>query len=224
MDSNKFSRNRKSKSLEAYYSLDEYQLIWILHIFKKIFRARSRYSTPKSSLNVWSKITSEHIQAVKEFVEAGQNQRINVSQVSQYLERNDNLKQLSFFSIRKILKQFLQFRYKILHEVHPKTFWPNSINQFFESAYIQVWLEAEGVELVYIDEFSFILGSRPSEAGSKEDSMGFSKKLTEDTSASCAVAFSRKVIYGVAGSRGTLDSEHFIRFLQNLIFTLKEKF
>ena len=71
------------------------------------------------------------------------------------MELDKSLKKLSFFSIRKVLKNILNFRYKTLHETHPKTFMDGNIRQFYDTAYLQLKLEADGFEVNYIDEFSF---------------------------------------------------------------------
>ena len=138
--------------------------------------------------------------------------------------KNKGLESISSYSIRKILKEFLNYRYKTLHEVHPKTFDSENIRQFFESAYLQVLLERDGVEWIYVDEFSFSTRKQNYKGWVKRGKHGFLKKDVEDWSISCVVAFSWNAIYGVAGSKGTLDSTHFIRFLQNLSYTLWSKF
>ena len=59
------------------------------------------------------------------------------------------------YSIRKILNQLLNYMYKTLYEIHPKTFEHNDIRLLFKSAYFQIMQELDGVELIHIDEFSF---------------------------------------------------------------------
>ena len=75
--------------------------------------------------------------------------------MKKFLELTKSLKKFSSFNIRKILKNIMDFKYKTLHETHPKTFMDENIRQFYESAYFQLKLEADGFEVIYIDEFSF---------------------------------------------------------------------
>ena len=140
------------------------------------------------------------------------------------MELNKSLKKFSSFNIRKILKNILDFKYKMLHETHPKTFMDENIRQFYESAYLQLKLEAGGFEVIYIDEFSFNTRKQKYKGWVRKGKHGFLKKIDDDISISCVVAFSRKAIYGIAGSKGALNSQHFIQFLQNLHLTLRFKF
>ena len=78
-----------------------------------------------------------------------------------------------------------------------KHFLPDKISQFFESAYLQVRLEAEGVELVHIDDFSFNTRKQTFRGWVKKGQNWILNQLTEDTSVSCADSFPRKPIYGV---------------------------
>ena len=71
------------------------------------------------------------------------------------MEPYQDLKNFRLYSMKKILKIFLNYRYKILHGIHPKTFGRHNIRQFFETAYLQTLLALDGIELIYIDEFSF---------------------------------------------------------------------
>ena len=54
-----------------------------------------------------------------------------------------------------MLKEFLNYMYKTLHEIHPYTFGHDDIRLLFKSAYFQTIQELDEIELIYIDEFSF---------------------------------------------------------------------
>ena len=71
------------------------------------------------------------------------------------MELYQDLKNFRLYSMKKILKLFLFYRYKILHGIHPKTFGRHNIRQSFESAFLQTLLVLDGIELICIDEFSF---------------------------------------------------------------------
>ena len=55
-----------------------------------------------------------------------------------------------------MLKVFLNYRYKTLHEIHPETFGHDDIRLFFKSAYFQIILELDEIELIYINEFFWL--------------------------------------------------------------------
>ena len=67
---------------------------------------------------------------------------------------NQDLKKISIFSVKKIFKKFLHYKYKKLQETHPKTFGNENIRQIFESVYLKILLELELIEPENVDEFS----------------------------------------------------------------------
>ena len=167
-----------SKSLLAYFDIYENCLSQNLAQYNRIKKKITNTNTRKSSLDLWRKITRGHVTSVQDYLNNNQNAKVTVNQIKKFLELDKSLKKFSSFSIRKILKNILDFRYKTLHETHPKTFMDGNIRQFYESAYLQLKLEADGFEVIYIDEFSFKHESKNTKDGLERENMDFWKRLS----------------------------------------------
>ena len=69
-------------------------------------------------------------------------------------ERYSNLETISDWSVRNILKTNFRYSYLKLSLIKLKSFMPNQIRKFIESALVQVMLIEKDYELIYLNEFS----------------------------------------------------------------------
>ena len=125
------------------------------------------------------------------------------------------LTKLSDWSIWKILKENLRFIYKRLCLIQLKLFRPEYTRMFFESALLQIVLEDEGYELLYVDEFSINFRSRSNYGWGPIGDGGFLKAHEERFSMSFMVGFSCRGIYGVIETTESHIFESFIFFISN---------
>ena len=89
---------------------------------------------------------------------------------------------------------------------------------------MQVLFERDGVGWIYVDTFSLSTRKQNHNRLVKSGKYKFKKRVLRFDKQIAVFAFSRKAIYGVAGSKDTLDSTHFIKFLQNPTNKLSNKF
>ena len=121
------------------------------------------------------KIARGHVTFVQEYLNNNQNDKVTVKQIKKYMEINKSLKKFSSFNIRKILKNILDFRYKTLHETHTKTFMDENIRQFYDSAYLQLKLEADGFEVITLMNFPSTHESKNTKDGLERENWIFEK-------------------------------------------------
>ena len=124
----------------------------------KTYRKR-RAAEAKASLmmkrRTSRRISQAHAESVSEFLKTKRLWRVTVKHIMTYIESSTNLSKLSSFSIRKILRQSLNYSYKKFDILCSISLKQDYIRKFCESSAIQNRLEWKGIELINIDEFSF---------------------------------------------------------------------
>ena len=105
--------------LLVYFNLDENRLNQLLINYNEIIKGK--YSKPVSrlSLDARSKISHEYINSVDKYLENSHNRRVIISQIKRFMELYQDLKNFRLYNMKKILKIFFNYRYKILHGIHP---------------------------------------------------------------------------------------------------------
>ena len=88
-----------------------------------------------------------------------------------------------------------------------------NIRKFHEAALVQLKLEEEGVEQVYIDEFSASSRYNKHYGWAKVGEKGYVKMSYDSFSMFFIVAFSRTNFYGIQGSKNAMVSENVLSFL-----------
>ena len=196
----------------------------IRHIVKT-YRKR-RAAEAKASLMMKRRtprrISQAHVESVSEFLKTKRLWRVTVKDIMTYIESSTNLSKLSSFSIRKILSQSLNYSYKKVDKLCNISLKQDNIRKFCESAAIQIRLEWKGIELIYIDEFSFNSRQNKFYNWSERGKKAFIETDIRSFTMSFMLGFSKKYFYGIMGTTGTGDSLMFINFINDLVLTRSE--
>ena len=101
-----------------------------------------------------------------------------------------------------------------------------SINKrkLFESAILQVKLESDGQELIYIDEFSLSSRYNNFYGWSKRGEQGYIKTNYESFSMYFVIAFSSSHLYGIKGLSNQMNSNYICNFIKEMIKTRRNLF
>lgn len=139
-----------------------------------------------------------------------------VSKIKTYLENTEMMESISGWSIRKILKTHLGYRFKSISTLARNSFTKDNIRKLYESVMLQTSLEALKYELVFIDEFSLSTRYNKHFSWAKKGQKGYTKINYDNFSMFFAAAFSSKSFYGVLGTTKPMNSTIFIKFLSQL--------
>ena len=110
----------------------------------------------------------------------------------------------------------LRLSYKTLEKKHPTSTRPENWRKFFESAWVQSILEKQGVELIYLDEFSINTRHLIYKGWSSVGHKGYISVNLEEFSMSFIWALSKERVYGIVSCPGSIDHtvvRHFIKLL-----------
>ena len=77
-----------------------------------------------------------------------------IRDIRRHLVAEANMEAISRSSIMRILKQKLRYSYKKLCKLKKVSTQPQNIRKFFESAILQLRLEQDGYEIIYLDQFA----------------------------------------------------------------------
>ena len=110
---------------------------------------RSTVSMNKRKLQV------EHIAQIENFLEEKKDAAITIKMIKEHLINNfPDLWKISDFTIRSALKKDMKYSYKKLSKRKQITKMDDRVRLHYESIAIQIWLEDQGIELIYLDEFT----------------------------------------------------------------------
>ena len=131
--------------------------------------------------------------------------------MKEYPEEN-----LSSSKIRRLLKSELKMVFKSLDKVEAKMCSIENISKFYESAGIQILLEKDEWELIYVDEFRVDTRKHVHRGWARRGEKGLLKTDQSGIALNIVVAFSRLRMYGIMINKNANDSLSFIYFLQQL--------
>ena len=113
------------------------------------------------------------------------------------------------------LKTKLKYSYKKNSLIKLKSFMPNQIRKFIESALVQAIL-IKNYELIFLDEFSVNYWQKSVDIWVPIGSSGFQQSHNESFWISFMIGLSIKRIYELFGSKSTHDHKSFITFISNV--------
>ena len=101
------------------------------------------------------KLHDEHITEVKNYLQEKKGAVITIKMVKEHLiDTFPSLSKISDFNVRRFLKKDMRYSYKKLSKKKPITKRQDRVRLYYESVAIQIWLEDQGIELIYWDEFT----------------------------------------------------------------------
>ena len=116
------------------------------------------------------------------------------------------------------MKQHWNLSYKQLESRHAYSKTSENNRKFFGSAAIQYRLLNEGVELIFLDEFSVNPRHMKHREWTIKGHKGYIRMNSEGFSMSFIVALSNKRIYGIMGWRDAVDHSVVRYFISGLLF------
>ena len=127
------------------------------------------------------------------------------------------VKPISDTTVRRWMKRDLRMSFKKLERKNLNMFTPHKIRSFFESAAIQLKLEELRVEQIYIDEFSVNARHSNLYGWSKRGEKGHLRLHSDNFTMSFVVAVSSLAVYGVMGTKKTMNAELIEYFIREML-------
>ena len=124
---------------------------------------------------------------------------------------------ISSTSIKRILKEKLNYSFKRISTLEHNSVRPFNIRKFFESAILQIKLEENIFELIFIDEFSLSSKHNKLYGWSKVEQKGYVLTHSDSFSMFFVVAFSGRSIYGIKGVSKAMNAAYFISFVNQVL-------
>ena len=132
------------------------------------------------------------------------------------VKEHPELRPVSASTLGRIMKNEIKYSYKKSELSNPRWFTYEMIRSFFESAAILMKLETEGIEVIYIDEFSLSSKKIGFHGWSKRGCKSYLRHFDQSFTMSFVVALYKERIYGIMGKDGTGNSETIKIFLKEL--------
>ena len=163
------------------------------------------------------KLDQQELFAIQDLVNLHRGNAIKLASVRAHLIRNfPNAKIPCLSTIGRYMRTQLKLSYKTLEKKRTTSTRPKNWRKFFESAWVQSILENQGVELIYLDEFSINTRHLKYEGWSSVGYKGYISVNLEEFSMSFIWALSKEQVYGIMGFPGSIDHtvvRHFIKLL-----------
>ena len=144
--------------------------------------------------------------------------RPTVKEIRNHLISKENMDSISSTSIKRILKEKLNYSFKRISTLEHNSARPFNIRKFFESAILQIKLEENNFELIFIDEFSLSSKHNKLYGWSKVGQKGYVLTHYDSFSMFFVVAFSERGIYGIKGASKIMNAAYssvsWIKFLK----------
>ena len=125
-------------------------------------------------------------------------------------------------TIRSYMKMYCNLSYKQLEGKHVYSMSPENSRKFFESEAIQQKLLNEGVELIFLDEFSLNTRHMRYREWTIKEHKGYTKIDSSRFSMSFTVALSSKRIYCIMGW-GEAINHSVVRYFITCLLCLRNK-
>ena len=130
-------------------------------------------------------------------MESQQGNRPTVKQIRNHLVKYENMDSIGDTSIKRILKQKLWYSLKRVSTIEHNSIKPINVRKFFESEILQVKLEENDYELIFIEEFSLSSKYHKHYGWSKIGEKGYLQTLYDSFNMFFVIAFSQRCIYGI---------------------------
>ena len=180
---------------------------------------RSTVSMNKRKLQV------EHIAQIENFLEEKKGAAITIKMIKEHLINNfPDLWKISDFTIRSALKKDMKYSYKKLSKRKQITKMDDRVRLYYESIAIQIWLEDQGIELIYWDEFTVSTRNYTYYGWAPQNSRGFLYSFNDEAKFNILIGFSGLRFYGVIVSNENTDKYLVIRFLRRLIEVRRNRY
>ena len=143
------------KSIAAVTKLRIEEIRSITNKFKVALKtSRSKEQEEKYKNERWQK--ERDIEDISEAVEILRGKKFGVSTIRDYVnKKRDGGDKVSFYRVRGVMKNELGLTYKRANITNKVMMQPERQRKFFESSMLQLYLEEEKAELIFIDEASW---------------------------------------------------------------------
>lgn len=164
------------------------------------------------------KVSKEHIDCVKDYLEAHRGKIITIKQIQSHLRESwPQLPQVSVSTVRRVVKTQLGYNFKRMNSAPPISMKPDNISKYFKAAITQEHLESKGYEIVYIDECSMGNRNKNLYGWAPVGHRGYVTEFSRSLSFHLMIAISKDRFYGVMGSHAYPNSNMFRKFIQELV-------
>ena len=165
------------------------------------------------------KLQREHIELIRKFVSNQTYNSIKRSTVRTHLyDRHPGTPEVTLSTLGRCMKQDWGLSYKKLSKIHVSGVSHENVRRYFESAIIQCRLSSQGVELIFLDEFSVSNRHWLHRGWTFKGQKGYIHPPTENFSMSFIIALSANRVYGIMGTDETVNYKvvrHFITWVLN---------
>ena len=168
------------------------------------------------------RIRPHHIHWIKEFWERFQDKRITWSLIrKELLESFSDVRRVSLVTIAWWLKTWLRMPYRRLESKPAPAFRTEIIRKLFESAWLQMNLEQNRIENIFIDKFKFSSKHCRFRGWAPRWKKGFVKSHSDNLHANFVVALSKRKIYGIMASEVAFNVVMFQRFVEEMLYMFR---
>ena len=150
-------------------------------------------------------------------MESQQGNRPTVKQIRNHLVKSENMDSIGDTSIKMIFKKKLWYSFKRMSTIEHNSIKPINVRKFFESAILQVKLEENDYELIFIDEFSMSSKYHKHYGWSKIGDKGYLLTHYDSFNMFFVIAFSQRRIYGIKGYSKAMNLELITKFIDQVI-------
>ena len=116
-----------------------------------------------------------------------------------------------------IIKRELKMSYHLLEKKHRKATLEEGVRKFIQAFALQIELNKSEIELIFIDEISFLQENRMFKGWAKKESKAYVVEGFKDLHMSFIVSFSSRHFYWIKVNSDTNDLYTFVRFLKETI-------
>ena len=144
-----------------------------------------------------------------------------VKEIRNYLINEERMDPISDTSIIRIFIKKLNYRFKALSTVKKKITQAQNIRKLYKLALVQLKLEEMGYELIFVDEFSISCKYHSYFGWPKVGEKGYMLMNHNSFSMYFIIALSCKHFYAIKGSSKAMDSEYFMKFINEVLLIRK---
>ena len=171
------------------------------------------------------KLQEEHIDHIENYLEEKKGAVTTIKMIKEHLINSfPALSKISDFAIRSVLKKDLKYSYKKLSKRKQIIKMRDRVRLYYESIAIQAWLEDQGIELIYWEEFTVSTRNYTYYGWAPQSSRGFLYNFNDEAKFNILIGFSSLRFYGVIVSNENTDKFLVIRFLRRLIEVRRNRY
>ena len=203
------------KSITSKYGLKSHIIHDILGHYRK--QIDKRNELVKKIRRKSKTLSKEYTKIIEDYMNNQNDKRPTVKEIRNHLISKENMDPISTTSIKRILKEKLNYSFKRISTLEHNSARPFNIRKFFESAILQIKLEENNFELIFIDEFSLSLKHNKLYGWSKVGQKEYVLTHYDSFSMFFVVAFSERGIYGIKGASKAMNAAYFISFVNQIL-------